>query len=58
MFIVAPAPMALATFVQGWWPHRHHPNVLMIHFADMKKDLKGIVAKIAKFLGMCPLSAG
>lgn len=37
-------------FVAGWWPLRHEPNVLMLHYADMKRDLHGIVRKIASFL--------
>jgi aryl sulfotransferase len=36
--------------VRSWWSVRHHPNVLMLHFADMKKDLAASVRKIAAFL--------
>jgi hypothetical protein len=38
------------TFAKGWWPHRHAPNVLFIHFSDMIKDHEGSMRKIAKFL--------
>eukprot|EP00035_Acanthoeca_spectabilis_P019192 m.416208 g.416208 ORF g.416208 m.416208 type:complete len:222 (+) comp16830_c1_seq1:856-1521(+) len=41
-------------FVKGWWPLRNKPNVLMLHFSEMKKDHKGSVEKIAKFLGYEP----
>lgn len=41
-------------FINGWWPYRNKPNVLMMHFADMKKDHEGSVRKIAAFLGMQP----
>jgi len=34
-----------------WWPLRHNPNVLMLHFADMKKDHDGTIKMISKFLG-------
>ena len=33
------------------WPHRNHENVHMIWFEDIRKDLKGSVQEIAKFLG-------
>jgi aryl sulfotransferase len=36
--------------VRTWWTVRDLPNVLMLHFADMKRDLPGTVQRIAKFL--------
>lgn len=36
--------------VQSWWPYRHLPNVMFMHYADMKKDTVGAVRKIADFL--------
>lgn len=36
--------------VRTWWQARHLPNVLMLHFADMKADLPGSVRRIAEFL--------
>jgi hypothetical protein len=42
------------TFINNWWPHRHKPNVLVLHFADMKKDHDGSVRRIADFLGFKP----
>ena len=41
-------------FINGWWPHRNKPNVLMLHFSDMKKDHEGSVRKIAAHLGYKP----
>lgn len=41
-------------FVNGWWPLRHEPNVLFLHFSDMKKDHEGSVRKMADFLGYAP----
>lgn len=41
-------------FLAQWWPLRHQPNVLMMHFTDMKQDLAGTVRKIARFLGISP----
>ena len=37
-------------FVAEWWPLRHQPNVLLVHFADLKRDLEGSVRRVADFL--------
>lgn len=37
--------------VASWWPLRHNDNVLLLHFADMKRDLEASVRRIAGFLG-------
>lgn len=44
------APMVFG-FVAGWWPYRHAPNVLFLHFADLKRDHDGSIRRIADFLG-------
>ena len=36
--------------VRSWWAVRHLPNVLMVHFADLKRDLPGQMRRIARFL--------
>jgi aryl sulfotransferase len=36
--------------VRTWWAIRHLPNVLFLHFADMKSDLEGEMRRIAGFL--------
>jgi aryl sulfotransferase len=36
--------------VQGWWDARHLPNVLLLHFNDLKTDLAGQMRRIAAFL--------
>ena len=36
--------------VRGWWGVRNLPNVLLVHFADLKADLSGEMRRIAKFL--------
>lgn len=38
--------------VRSWWNIRHLPNVLFIHFADMKRDLPGTIREVADFLGI------
>jgi hypothetical protein len=37
------------SYVKEWWPLRNEPNVLLLHYADAKKDLKGTVSKLASF---------
>ena len=33
-----------------FWPLRNEPNVLLVHYNDLKRDLSGEMARIAKFL--------
>jgi len=39
-------------YIADWWAYRHDPNVLMLHYADLKKDIKGSLRKIARFVGV------
>lgn len=41
-------------FMAAWWPLRHAPNVLFLHFADMKHDHQGVLRRIAEFLDVQP----
>ena len=36
--------------VLSWWAHRDSPNILVLTYEDMKKDLPQAVSKIASFL--------
>jgi len=36
--------------IRSWWAIRTHPNVIMIHFADMKADLETEMRRVAEFL--------
>lgn len=36
--------------VRTWWETRNLPNVHVVHFADLKKDLSGEMKRIAEFL--------
>ncbi len=38
--------------VKSWWEARHHPNVLLVHFNNLKADLPGGIRRIAAFLGI------
>lgn len=42
--------------IADWWPTRHLPNVLFMHYADLVADKERSAEKIARFLG-CPWSA-
>lgn len=36
--------------IRTWWRIRHLPNVMLIHFNDLKHDLAGSIRNIARFL--------
>jgi aryl sulfotransferase len=38
--------------VKGWWNARDLPNVLLVHFNNMKADLAGEMRRVARFLGI------
>ena len=38
--------------VRGWWNARTLPNVLLVHYANLKADLAGEIRRIAEFLAI------
>ncbi len=43
--------------VKGWWDRsRQDPNVLLVRFEAMKRDLAAVVRQVAAFLAVAPLS--
>jgi hypothetical protein len=46
----SPAGHSWARNAAGYWAQRHRPNVLVVSFASMKRDLEGTVRKVAAFL--------
>merc|ERR1711862_391115 len=42
---------SLFTNFLSWWKVRSLPNVLLVHFNDLKSDLHGQIRRIANFLG-------
>lgn len=38
--------------VRSWWQARLLPNVLLIHYSDLKRDLPAMIRMIAGFLGI------
>jgi len=45
-----PMGVSLWEHVQGWWDARHLPNVMLLHYNNLKADLPGEVRRIATFL--------
>jgi hypothetical protein len=41
-------------FLNAWWPLRDKPNVLFLHYSDMKRDHGGSIRQIAEFLEIEP----
>jgi aryl sulfotransferase len=39
-------------FARTWWEERHRPNVLLVHYNDLKADLPREMRRIADFLGI------
>lgn len=37
--------------IRSWWEIRALPNVLLLHFEDLKKDMPGEIRRVADFLG-------
>ena len=38
--------------LRSWWAIRDLPNVLVVHFNDLKRDMEGEMRRIARFLGI------
>jgi aryl sulfotransferase len=36
--------------IRTWWEIRHLPNVLLLHFSELKADMPGQIRRIAEFL--------
>jgi aryl sulfotransferase len=36
--------------IRSWWEIRHLPNVMLVHFVDLKRDMGGKMREIADFL--------
>jgi aryl sulfotransferase len=36
--------------VRSWWEARDLPNVLFVHFANLKRDMPGQMRRVAEFL--------
>ncbi len=38
------------SFVASWWPLRNEPNVLLVHYGDLKREPDASIRQIAEFL--------
>ena len=36
--------------IRSWWAIRNLPNVMLVHFADLKADMEGQIRRIAEFI--------
>jgi aryl sulfotransferase len=48
--ILSKSETSFFAHVRSWWNIRHLPNVLLVHFCQLKKDLPSEIQRIAKFL--------
>tara|TARA_B100000945_G_C20397147_1_gene605430 strand:- start:480 stop:1550 length:1071 start_codon:yes stop_codon:yes gene_type:complete len=46
--------MFFTSFINSWWPLRNEPNVLMMHFNDMKENHDEVLRKVSEFLNIQP----
>jgi aryl sulfotransferase len=44
--------LSFFAFARSWWAVRHLPNVMLVHYAELKADLAGEMRRIARFLGI------
>jgi aryl sulfotransferase len=44
--------MGFFEFEATYWRERHRPNLLFVHYNDLKEDLAGEIERIADFLGI------
>lgn len=46
----------LLDIMSSWWRLRHEPNVLLLHYQELKDDLRGQIGRLAEFFGIEPAS--
>jgi aryl sulfotransferase len=39
---------------KSWWEQSNRSNVLLVHFNDLRRDLPGEMARVARFIGISP----
>jgi aryl sulfotransferase len=49
--LVLDTPDFIFGHLQAWWQLRNEPNVLMLHYANLKADSPKEIRRIAKFMG-------
>lgn len=46
----------LLDIMNSWWELRSEPNVLLVHYQQLKRDLSGQIARLAEFFSIDPAS--
>lgn len=46
----------LLDIMKSWWQLRSEPNVLLLHYRQLKDDLPGQIARLAEFFSIDPMS--
>lgn len=46
----------LLDIMRSWWELRAEPNILLLHYQQLKDDLPGQIARLAEFFGIDPAS--
>ena len=46
----------LLDIMRSWWELRNEPNVLLLHYQQLKNDLPGQIARLAEFFSIDPKS--
>ena len=46
----------LLDIMKSWWELRNEPNVLLLHYRQLKEDFRGEVARLAEFFSIDPAS--
>jgi aryl sulfotransferase len=46
----------LLDIMKSWWELRNEPNVLLLHYQELKDDLNGQIARLAEFFSIDPKS--
>ncbi|OBG31690.1 glycolipid sulfotransferase [Mycobacterium sp. E3198] len=46
----------LLDIMKSWWELRDEPNILLLHYAQLKRDLRGQITRLAEFFSIDPAS--
>uniref|UniRef100_A0A7M5WTN7 Sulfotransferase domain-containing protein n=2 Tax=Clytia hemisphaerica TaxID=252671 RepID=A0A7M5WTN7_9CNID len=48
---VGPVSAPFFTHILSYWNQRENPNLLIVHYEEMQKDITGVIKRLAKFIG-------
>uniref|UniRef100_A0A7M5WTN8 Sulfotransferase domain-containing protein n=1 Tax=Clytia hemisphaerica TaxID=252671 RepID=A0A7M5WTN8_9CNID len=48
---VGPVNAPFFTHILSYWNQRENPNLLIVHYEEMQKDITGVIKRVAKFIG-------